>query len=194
NHELAVWLRRFARRMIKLFRLEIPEPPIRIEPTNVKSPGAFRPRRDGYALQDALIFNEKWLRAGESGAPVLTPYQRLILLAKLLFDAWRYRYRRSREECREKMKEIGLRFYADSRIALLPPDKFGHIGLFQELLAERGIEVPPDAFFPEPPQGEGKSTLKLWSCSCQVVRCSSKDFAARCNRCNMTFQRGDHRR
>ena len=76
NQEWSKRLHELATLLICNLELGIPLPPIRIEPTNIKTPAKYCRGHDGYALQGALIFNEKWLRgeaAGSETLPVAEP-------------------------------------------------------------------------------------------------------------------------
>ena len=193
NQEWSKRLHELATLLICKLELGIPLPPIRIEPTNIKTPAKYCRGHDGYALQGALIFNEKWLRGEATGAK---PYQLPSLLFKLLLLAWQDVHSLvGPQDFQIMLKELGVRLYNDGRIAFLPPDKVGQVGKFPKLLAMQKIDFPDKPFFPgKKPDGDpdkkpvGKSTSTLWSCGCQKVRVGTKQFSAACTRCNSKFR------
>ena len=153
NQEWSKRLHELATLLICKLELGIPLPPIRIEPTNIKTPAKYCRGHDGYALQGALIFNEKWLRGEATGAK---PYQLPSLLFKLLLLAWQDVHSLvGPQDFQIMLKELGVRLYNDGRIAFLPPDKVGQVGKYPKVLAMQKIDFPDKPFFPgKKPDGD----------------------------------------
>ena len=123
--------------------------------------------------QGALIFNEKWLRGEATVQP--QSYQLLSLLFKLLLLAWRDAHPLvGRQDFRIMLKELGVRFYNDGRIAFCDQTSSAGSGSSGNSSRCSGIHLPAKPFFPgKKPDGDqdektvGKSTSALWSCLCQ---------------------------
>lgn len=186
NHDDLEMQRHFGHLFIKAFNLIVKEaaymamPLIRIERMNVRTMGAYRPEADGYAIAGSISLNEERLR----NLPV---FQKLIILVKPLLCAWRHQNGGNGgfdREARERMKAMGLIITENGSITI---DEHGP---FRELLEMCGIEVPAVSEIPRPRRA-GKTTLRVWSCTCQRCRVGTKEFFATCPQCGEPFRLGD---
>jgi hypothetical protein len=172
---------------IKAFDLRVKDakymamPLIRIEPMNVKTIGTYRAGADGYAIVGSIAFNQERLL----NLPV---FLKLVLLLKCLLCAWQHQkggdgtFDRT---CRESMKAMGLVVTAKGAITI------DGDGPFRRVLEALGIEVPVASVFPRPDRN-GKTTNRLWSCTCQKCRVGTNEFFAVCPQCGEAFRLGDH--
>lgn len=62
---------------------------------------------------------------------------------------------------------------------------------FRQVLEGKGVTVPAASEFIRP-ERRGKSTIRLWSCTCQKARVGTREFFAVCPQCNEPFRLGDH--
>lgn len=187
NRDRVVVLRQWARILIKAFDLRVKDavfagvPLIKIEPMNVRSLGAYRAAADGYAIEGTIVFNEE--RLGD-----LPIYVQVALLLKFLLCAARHQAGGNGsfdKECRERMKAMGLAISEDGVITIAEG------GSFRRLLEAAGIEFPAASEVP-PPVRKGRTTLQVWSCTCQRCRVGTKAFFAHCPQCGQPFRIGDH--
>jgi hypothetical protein len=187
NHDDLEMLRQWGGLFIKAFDLRVKDsaymamPLIRIEPMNVRTIGIYRPEPDGYAIIGTIALNAERLSA-------LPDFMKLVVLLKLLLCAWQHQSGGDgtfNRECRERMKAMGLVVTEEGAITI------DENGPFRRLLAEFGIEVPVASVFPRPCR-KGKTTNRLWSCTCQKVRVGTREFFAVCTQCNEPFRLGDY--
>jgi hypothetical protein len=90
------------------------------------------------------------------------------------------------KKCRERMKAMGLTITEQGVITIAEG------GAFSRLLEAAGIEVPIGSeAFPRPDR-KGRTTLQVWSCTCQRCRVGTKAFFAICPQCGEPFRIGDH--
>lgn len=180
-------LRKWGGFFIRAFDLRVKDtvsmgmPLVRIEPMNVKTIGAYHPEPDGYAIIGSLGFNEERLRT-------LPVFMKLVLLLKCLLCAWRHQKGGDGDfdrECRGRMKSLGL-IVTEKGAITIDAD-----GPFHQLLEAAGIEVPVASVFPRP-ERTGKTTSRLWSCTCQRCRVGTSTFLAVCTACGEPFRLGDH--
>ena len=186
NHDDLEMQRHFGPLFIKAFNLIVKDaaymamPLIRIERMNVRTMGAYRPEADGYAIIGSIALNEERLR----NLPV---FQKLVILVKPLLCAWRHQNGGDGSfdrEARERMRAMGLIITENGSITI---DEHGP---FCQLLEMCGIEAPAASVFP-PPKRAGKTTLRVWSCTCQRCRVGTKEFFATCPHCGEPFRPGD---
>lgn len=83
------------------------------------------------------------------------------------------------------MKANGLAITEKGKITITPD------GAFRRILESENIEVPVASVFPEPDR-IGKTTLPVWSCTCQRCRVGTREFFVVCTKCNEPFRPGDH--
>ena len=158
-------------------------PLIRIERLNIRTLGKYDPDPDGYALSGIIALNGK--RLG-----YLPHFLRLVLLMMMLLQAWQHQRGgdgRLDRECRGRMKAMGLSLSKNDRRVKVARD-----GRFRELLTEAGIAVPPEAEWPEPEPDAERTTLRLFSCTCQKARIGKKVFLAVCTNCGQPFLPGNN--
>lgn len=187
NHDDLEMLRKWGRFFIEAFDLRVKDaaymgmPLIRIEAMNVKTIAAYHAPADGYAIIGSIRFNEERLRT-------LPVFMKLVLLLKCLLCAWQHQKGGDGtfdRECRERMKAVGLVITEKGRITIADD------GPFRRLLDAAGIEVPVASVFPRPDR-KGKTTSRLWSCTCQRCRVGTSEFLAVCTECREPFRLGDH--
>lgn len=187
NHDDLEMLRDAVSPFIKEFNLRVKDavymsvPLIRIERMNVRTMGAYRAEADGYAITGTIALNEERLRS-------LPDFMKLAVLTKMILCAWRHQSGGKGDfdrQCRERMKAMGLVINEKGAITI---EKGGP---FHRLLQKRGIDVPVASVLPKPAR-KGKTTLQLWSCTCQKCRVGTKEFFALCPMCSEPFRLGDH--
>ena len=169
-------------------------PLIRIERTNTRTLGTYRPDPDSYAIGGTIVVNEKRLDD-------LPDFMEGVLMLVLLVRARQHQLGGDGSldrEGRALLKSKGVVVTAKGKITIAddvpytPPKPWeAQATTFRQLLEDRGIAVPAEAEFPKPKE-EGTTTNRLWSCTCQRCRVGRGMFLAVCTHCNQPFQPGDH--
>ena len=183
HRDLAAELHQWASRMILPFKLEIGVPALLIEPLRGSGLGHYREGRNGFGLQDEIAIDERHTRQDPFWYVLAT------LLHELLHSWQRYHGRPGRgnyhnKEFRDKAAELGLIIDA-SGSETYPASSTP----FTKLLQKHGVDAPQTLTPPEPPRRFGRSTLKLYECSCGVkVRVGRSRFRALCLDCNTEFE------
>jgi hypothetical protein len=157
-------------------------PLIKIEPMNVRTLGTYRSDVDGYAIGGTIVLNQERLWE-------LEPFMEAALMLTLLVRARQHQRGgdgRLDREGRDLMKSHGLVVTEKGKITIAED------GAFRRFLEEQGIEVPVASVLPRPAR-QGRTTLQLWSCTCQSCRVGTKVFLAVCEQCKEPFRLGDHR-
>jgi hypothetical protein len=187
NRDLVMVLRRWAWILIKAFGLRVKDavyagvPLIKVEPMPVRTLGGYRAAADGYAIEGTIVFNQERLKE-------LPIYMQVALLLKFLLCAARHQAGgdgRFDRQCRQQMKAMGLTITEQGAITIAEG------GPFRRLMHAAGIEVPVASAIPRPGRA-GKTTLRVWSCTCQRCRVGTKEFFATCPQCGEPFRPGDH--
>ena len=144
-------------------------PLIKIEPMNVRTLGTYRPDVDGYAIGGTITLNQERLRE-------LEPFMESALMLTLLIRARQHQRGGDGHldrEGREWLKSKGLVVTEKGKITIAED------GAFRRFLDSQGIEVPVVSGS-RGRSGIGRTTLQLWSCTCQSCRVGKKVFFANC--------------
>jgi hypothetical protein len=187
NHDDLELLRRAASEFIRSLELRIKDgrymgvPLIRIEKMNVRTVGAYRAEADGYAIPGTIGLNQERLHS-------MPCFMKLIILLKFLLCARQHQAGGDGSfdrDCRATLSALGL---AISDLGAITVDEDG---AFRKLLMSWGIDVPVASTLPQADR-KPKSTLTLWSCTCQKARVGTREFFAVCTQCGEPFRIGDH--
>ena len=190
-------LRKWTKRFVTEFKLNIPEIVIRVDVLPVSQLGSFRGEHNGLGLQHEVAINSRYLCKDR---PRWEPFTTLM---HQLLHAWQFSRGILRPtyvhdaDYRNKASEIGLVVTTKGLTGCIPG------GSFLSLLAANGIEVDPEIILPkELPESEraapaeqtaksvrlnGESKLRKYSCGCTNVRVARKEFRALCLLCGNEF-------
>ena len=156
-------------------------PLILIERMNVRTLGTYRPEADGYAIGGTIAINEERLAE-------LPEFMEIVLLFVLLVRARQHQLGGNGcldREGRELMKSKGLVVTEKGKITIADDMPF------RQVLERNGVTIPAASEFTRP-ERRGKSTIRLWSCTCQKARVGKSTFLAMCPQCYQPFRIGDH--
>jgi hypothetical protein len=174
SHELDLWAKDKGSVTLAL-------PLVKIEKMNIRTLADYRPQADGYAIAGTIVINEERLR-------LLDPVMKWVLMLVMLIRV-RQHLRggdgRLDREGRALLKSKGVVVPERGKITITKD------GAFRRLLESEGIEAPVTSEFKRP-ERKGKTTLQLWSCTCQKCRVGTKVFLATCTQCNQPFRPDDH--
>ena len=135
---------------------------------NVKTLVAFQIDPDGYAINEAIVLNEKTAEDGLARLHEVGPVAR-----ENAYRAWQ------RERCHDDLFDEqgrqGFRSWGSPSLPRPHHDCAGR-GHFRELLRREKIETPAGEIPWPKPEQMGKSTNSLWSCLCQKVRVGTSDL------------------
>jgi hypothetical protein len=185
----------WADRFIREFDLGVPVPAIAIERLQKKTLGHYRLNRNAFGLRDEIAIAERhalesprWKVLGTLLHELLHEWQFVKLGRDQEAISNRGRGGHNREY-RAHAAELGLEVSARG-VTTYPNPEGGTP--FRRLLEKNGVtfdepEAPPE----DPP---GKSTLRLWTCSCNPpvkLRAGKAAIEVRCLRCNGDFKCAD---
>ncbi len=180
--EAAKDLHKWQERIIFEFKLEIPLAALSIEYLRKRILGYYRPKRNGFGLQDEIAINKRYLHKDRE-------YWRTIgTLAHEQLHSWQKHHGNAgkrnyhNKEFQKKALSIGLIVNSRGYTQYDESDS----SPFRKLLKKYGVEVPklPVRELPK----NLTSKLKLYKCSCGVnVRIGRSRFNAKCLDCNGIF-------
>jgi hypothetical protein len=179
--ELAAHFYGWAERFNAHFSLNLTTPAIGIERISSRTLGTYRPKTNGFGIDDEVVINRRCLQ--RPLADILRT-----LLHEMLHQ-WQYHHGSSGKghhnlEFRVKCSELGIPYVCDrGSLGIVPGNPF------DQLLQAHGIT---DGTFLSPGEAACEkapgSKLKKWSCGCTNVRCAV-ELNAQCERCGSAFIR-----
>jgi hypothetical protein len=190
--QLYIWTDRFNDRF---FQREMPTSVLSFERMDYRVLAAYTLRRNAQGLLYEISFNVKHL-----DRPL---WATLETLMHEYMHLWQQNHGQSpvtrnyhNDEFVSACEVIGLHPAIGSGVHLRPAD-----GVFAQFLRVYGVPEPEPLEEPKTtPKGRpldwwadpekrpvGRSTMRKWSCGCQIVRVGTKEFHAQCLMCGNTF-------
>lgn len=170
------------------FHLGVPTPAICIDRLRRRRLGHFRLVTNGFGLQDEIAIDEdhamkspRWRVLGTLLHEEIHQWQ-LVTHDRDVAKRWRRNYHD--REFRNKAASLGLVIDVRGRTKYPEGDT-----PFRRLLADRGVDLT-EAGPAAPVKARPRTTLALWTCSCEPpvkIRVGRAEIRVRCQDCNRSF-------